>query len=99
MYYVEMQNPLPATAIIRAASKATVDPTDPVILEFARFYSKFSDYRNGAAGTAFSYAAAIGGGISIWMMLLYDYFMWIGTVDCRHCERSPVIEAAPALSV
>ena len=94
-----MQNPLPATAIIRAASKATVDPTDPVILEFARFYSKFSDYRNGAAGTAFSYAAAIGGGISIWMMLLYDYFMWIGTVDCRHCDTSSVIEAAPALSV
>jgi hypothetical protein len=40
-----------------------------------------SDHRTGAIGEAFSYVAAVGPGVSFWLILLYDYFFWAGTVD------------------
>jgi hypothetical protein len=42
---------------------------------------KVPDRRDRSIGTAFSYVAGFGPGFSVWLMLLYDFFFWLGTVD------------------
>jgi hypothetical protein len=74
-----------ATADVRVASKSGLTAEHPAVLTAARVFNLFPDQRNGAMGSAFSYAAAFGYGRSVWLMLLYDYFFWIGSVD----EREP----------
>ena len=41
------------------------------------------DWRDASVGTAFSYMAAFGDAVSAWLMLLYDFFYRLGTVDAR----------------
>jgi hypothetical protein len=53
------------------------------MLTIARVFQLLPDQCNGAMGTAFSYAAAFGHGRSVWLMLLYDYFFWMGSIDER----------------
>ena len=83
LYFIEMQKLLPRGAVVRVAARAGVSAREPAIQEFARFYARTPVRRDRAIGTAFSYAAGFTGNISVWMMLLYDYFAWLGTVDCR----------------
>jgi len=83
LYFVEMQEALPQDAAVRVAAKAGISAREPAIQEFARLYARAAVRRDRAIGTAFSYAAGFMGNISVWMMLLYDYFAWLGTVDCR----------------
>lgn len=83
LYFIEMRRPLPRDAAVRVAAKAGVSSREAGIQEFARFYARTATRRDRAIGTAFSYVAGFTGNISVWMMLLYDYFAWLGTVDCR----------------
>lgn len=53
------------------------------MLTIARAWRSVADHRNGAVRAAFSYAAAVGEGVSFWLLLLYDYFFWAGTIDER----------------
>jgi hypothetical protein len=57
--------------------------TDADTITIAQALKTLPDWRNGSVGTAFSYAGAIGPEFSFWFMLLYDFFFWLGTVDCR----------------
>ena len=91
-----------ATSEVRVDCKAGLTAEHPDMLTFARVFHLLPDQRNGATGTAFSYAAAFGHGSSIWLMLLYDYFFWIGSVDERdedqralddHTLESPLAES------
>ena len=59
----------------------------PDMLTIARVFRLFPDQRNGVTGTAFSYAAAFGDRRSVWIMLLYDYFFWVGTIDERDASE------------
>jgi hypothetical protein len=83
LFFIEMQKPLPRDAIVRVAAKAGVSSREPGIQEFARSYARAAIRPDRAIGTAFSYVAGFMASISFWMMLLYDYFAWLGTVDCR----------------
>lgn len=78
-----------STADVRVASKAGLTAEHSDMLTIARVFQVFPDHRNGAAGTAFSYAAAFGDGRSVWLMLLYDYFFWIGSIDERAVSERP----------
>lgn len=68
---------------VRVASKASLTADHPDMLTIAKTFQFFPDQRNGSAGSAFSYAAALGHDRSVWLMLLYDYYFWIGSVDER----------------
>jgi len=58
------------SAAVRVASKAGLTAEHPEMSTIAQVFQRFPDQRNGAAGTAFSYAAAFGHGRSVWLMLL-----------------------------
>lgn len=81
LYFIEMRKPLPPNALIRVEAKAGLSPHEPDALRIARTYSMFPDRREREIGKAFSYVAGFGPAVSVWVMLLYDYFVWVGTVD------------------
>jgi hypothetical protein len=83
LYFVETGKPLPPDAVVKVGAKASLSPHEPEALEIARVYSMFTDRRDREIGKAFSYVACFGPGLSVWVMLLYDYFFWLGTVDTR----------------
>jgi hypothetical protein len=84
LYFVEMGRPLTPNAVMRVEARGgPLRPDEADARTIAHAYCKFSEHRDGAIGTAFSYAAGFGDGMSVWIMLLYDYFLWVGTVDAR----------------
>jgi hypothetical protein len=72
---------------IGIAAKAGVTPNEPAILQFARVYRLCSHHCSRDFGSGFSYAAGLHANFSIWLMILYDYFCWAGTV--QYPSRSP----------
>lgn len=84
------------TADVRVASKAGLTADHPDMATIASVFHLFLDQRNGVVGSAFSYAAAFGYGRSIWVMLLYDYFFWVGSVDERDDAQRACDDAALA---
>lgn len=92
LYFRETGKPIPVDAEARLESKAGLTADHPDMLTIARVFHLFQDHRNGATGTAFSYAAAFAGQRSIWLMLLYDYFFWVGSIDARDpSEREAIV--------
>lgn len=83
LYFVEAGTPMPVGSLVRVGCKTGLRPTDADTITIARVMQTLPDWRDGAVGTAFSYVAAFGKGMSAWLMLLYDFFFWLGTVDCR----------------
>jgi hypothetical protein len=89
-----------SSADVQVASRIDPVPDDLDMLNIARVFDAFTDQRSGAAGTAFSYVAALGDRWSVWLMLLYDYFVWIGVIDERNpsereANRAPLIISKP----
>ena len=84
LFFIEMGKPLSPTAHVRIGANAVVNASDPVIRQFARTYVQCSDRRDREIGRAFSYAAGFAADFSVWILLLYDYFVWIATVE--HCR-------------
>jgi hypothetical protein len=84
LYFRETGKRLCGTsAIVQVQSKAGLTSEHPDMLTIARVFQLFPDQRNGVSGSAFSYAAAFHDHRSAWLMLLYDYFFWIGSIDER----------------
>jgi hypothetical protein len=83
LYFIEMRRPMPEQAALKVGSKAGLTAEHPDMLTIARSFSIIPDHRNRAIGSAFSYVAAIGEGVSFWLTLLYDYHFWGATVDER----------------
>jgi hypothetical protein len=83
LYFVETRTPVSSGALIRVGCRTDLLPTDADTITIARVMRTLPDWRDGSAGTAFSYMAAFGEGISAWFMLLYDFFFWLGTIDSR----------------
>ena len=100
LYFRETGKPIPVDAEARLESKAGLTADHPDMLTIARVFHLFQDHRNGATGTAFSYAAAFADQRSIWLMLLYDYFFWVGSIDTRDpSEREAIIPSGRLGSV
>jgi hypothetical protein len=83
LYFIEAGTPVPSGAAIRVGCQMSLRPTDADTITIARAMKTLPDWRNGSVGTAFSYMAAFGEGGSAWLMLLYDFFYCLGTVDTR----------------
>jgi hypothetical protein len=83
LFFIEMGKPLSPTAHVRIAANTGANASDPVIRQFARIYVQCSDHRDREIGRAFSYAAGISADFSVWILLLYDYFVWIATIEHR----------------
>jgi hypothetical protein len=49
----------------------------------AEVFRVFPEHRDDAVGRAFSYAAAFIDDRSVWLMMMYDYFFWVGSIDER----------------
>jgi hypothetical protein len=81
LYFIETGTPVPSSAMIRIGCQMGLRPTDADTITIARVMKTLPDWRDGSVGTAFSYMAAFGDGVSAWLMLLYDFFYWLGTVD------------------
>jgi hypothetical protein len=71
------------SSAVRIGSKAGLTAEHSDMLTIARVFQVFPDQRAGASGSAFSYAVALADRRSVWIMLLYDYFFWCGSVDER----------------
>jgi hypothetical protein len=93
LYFHETGKRLSLTrADVRVESKAGLTAEHSDALTIARVFRVLPEQRNGAMGTAFSYATALGYRRSVWLMLLYDFFFWIGSID----ERDPSEREAEA---
>jgi len=88
LYFSEVGTPLPVEARVRVGAKMDLRPKDADTITIVRALKTLTDWRDGSVGTAFSYVGAIGLEISFWFMLLYDFFFWFGTVDCRELEHT-----------
>jgi hypothetical protein len=87
LYFTETGKPIPKNARVRLESTAGLTASHPDMQTIARVFQVFPDHRSGATGEAFSYAVAMGDRMSAWVMLLYDYFFWVGTVDEREISE------------
>jgi hypothetical protein len=83
LYFHETGTALPRDALVRVGCQMDLRSTDADTITIARAMRALPDWRDGSVGTAFSYLAALGAGMSFWFMLLYDFFFWCGTTDCR----------------
>jgi hypothetical protein len=83
LYFIERGRPIPKSAEVKLESMQELDAYSPGMLTIARVFGLFPDHRDGAMGAAFSYAAAFGYERSVWLMLLYDYHFWVGSIDER----------------
>jgi hypothetical protein len=93
LYFLETGNILPFDATIKIGAKAGIHPHSRDAQTFARSYSKCPDHRNREIGNAFSYVVGFARIGSVWLLLLYDYFVWVATVQFKQ----PDIDAAPRL--
>lgn len=89
--FAEIGTPLAASALLRVGSKMDLRPTDADTIEIARALTAFRVRRDRNFGTAFSYVAGLAPGFSVWFMLLYDFFFWLGTVDSRGVRELPLV--------
>jgi len=95
IYYIQKRQPVPKSALVKVASRAGMTASDPDMLMIARVFRAAPERRDGAVGRAFSYAVALADRRTVWLMLLYDYFFWVGIVDERDVvEREADLNAA-----
>ena len=99
LYYSETGKRINSDATVLLESKAGLTAEHPDMLTIARVFKFVTDRRDRAFGKAFSYVAGFNQAISVWLMLLYDYFFWVGTVDERAIEErnEPILPAAPII--
>jgi hypothetical protein len=87
LYFVEKGIPIPNDAAVRVGAKMGLRANDADTITIARAMKAFPDWRDGSVENAFSYLATFGDVGSAWLMLLYDFFFWFGTVDLRGLAR------------
>jgi hypothetical protein len=87
LHFFETRNILPFDATIKIAVKTGLHPLDVGAQTFARAYSKCADHRNREIGSAFSYVVGFSPIASVWLMMLYDYFIWMATVQTKKQGR------------
>jgi hypothetical protein len=81
LYYFETGHPLPQDAVITIGAKTGIHPLDEGATVFASVYSRCPEHRNREIGDAFSYIVGISPIATVWLLLLYEYFVWMATVQ------------------
>jgi hypothetical protein len=67
----------------------SVTHRDPIVQQFALVYAESPVRRDREVGAGFSYVAGIGDGYSVWMFMLYECFVWIGTIGASSAASAP----------
>ena len=83
LYFHETGTPVPSDAVVRVACNMGLRSSDAEFKEMCRALAAFRERKHGYVGTAFGYLAALEPKSSAWLMQLYDFFVWLGTVDSR----------------
>jgi hypothetical protein len=83
LYFHETGMAVPRNTVIRVACNMGLRTIDTEFSEICRVLAAFRDRKHGYIGTAFGYLAALEPEFSAWLMQFYDFFVWLGTVDCR----------------
>jgi hypothetical protein len=87
LYFIEKGRPVRNDATIRIEHTTGLHPEHPAMRTIAEVFYRFPERRDGAVGHAFSYGAAFGDEMSVWVMMLYDYFFWLATIDERDISQ------------
>ena len=87
LYFVERSRPIRKDAAIRVGHQTGLNAKHPDMLTIAEVYRAFPEHRDGAVGRAFSYAAAFADERSVWLMMMYDYFFWVASIDERDISQ------------
>jgi hypothetical protein len=90
LYFHETGTALPRNAVIRVACNMGLRTIDTEFNEICRVLAVFRDRGHGYIGRAFGYLAALEPESSAWLMQLYDFFVWLGTVDCKGCSTGQI---------
>jgi hypothetical protein len=99
LFFIEKGRRIRSDATVMLESTDGLTAEHPDMLIIADVFNRLEDRRDGVVGKAFSYVGGFGFGVSAWIMLLYDYFFWMGTIDERPiAEREePMLPAAPII--
>lgn len=91
LFFYEAKKVVSATATVRVGGKPGVEATDAAVQQFAKLYATWPERRSREVGDGFSYLAVSSGtGHSIWLLVLYEYFVWIVTITEEALLRPPV---------
>ena len=69
--------------------------TDPQFKEMCRAMAAFRERKQNHIGDAFAYLCVLEPEFSVWLMQLYGFFVWLGTVDCRSVVGLPETKLKP----
>ncbi len=81
LYYAETGAPISAESTIKVAGKTGLRPSDEATKTIALIMHNLPDWREKSFGTAFSYLGGLGPLFSVWLLGLYGFFFWCGTID------------------
>lgn len=81
LWSLETRRAVPVGAEIMVQMISGIDPEDPMIESFVQMYDLCTERRERALGKTFSCVAGFRESRSVWLMLLYGYFAWVGTLD------------------
>jgi hypothetical protein len=87
LYFVERSRPIRKDAAIRIEHQTGLNAKHPGMLTIAGVFNVFPEHRDGSVGHAFSYAAAFAGERSVWLLMMYDYFFWVASIDERDISK------------
>jgi hypothetical protein len=83
LHFSQVGTSVPTGAIVKVAAQRDIKSSDAAPMMMARLMQILPDWKHGSVGTAFSYVAAIGSEYSVWLMMVYDFFFWMGTVEYK----------------
>jgi 5-methylcytosine-specific restriction endonuclease McrA len=98
LHYAELRKRVDPNATFLVRYLPEWNPSHEGILAMVRMYDLCAVRREKQIGAAFSYGIGFRGDISVWMLLLYGSFMWIGavgdlpeniTVDAPNADGTP----------
>jgi hypothetical protein len=91
LYFHEMGVPLPREAAIRVGCNMNLRTTDGEFKQICQALAVFRERRYGFVGTAFGYLVGLEPHrASVWLMQLYEFFVWLATVDCRAVDGEKI---------
>lgn len=81
LYFLETGQKMPSDAKVHLGHVRDLRSSDRDALVVAQVYRLCSDRRSKEIGSQFSYSAGFNSQFSVWLLLLYQYFVWVATVQ------------------
>jgi hypothetical protein len=84
LHFIETAKMLPPHIRIKLAAKAGLRPDEPSATTIARAFMSCPDRRHKEIGQAFSYAVGFNKSWIVWILMLYEFFIWVATVETKN---------------